>query len=76
MPKNLAALSKFWFKHILDPCVLSGLFSAFDANIALGTPPTKFALSYAYPFMCLSFFMCCYERILPKMFGLLVIIRV
>ncbi|WP_242135031.1 DMT family transporter [Aestuariivivens marinum] len=82
MPEGLAALTKFWFKLILDPWVLSGLLSAFIASIAWMATLTKFELSYAYPFMSLSFVVVFFMSVLlfnelitiPKVLGLLLVI--
>lgn len=52
-----AAMDKviFLLKLLLDPLVLSGFFSAFVASIFWMGAMTKFDISYAYPFMSLSF---------------------
>jgi len=46
----------FFLAHIfIDPFILSGFFSAFIASFCWMAAMTKFELSYAYPFMSLSF---------------------
>jgi drug/metabolite transporter (DMT)-like permease len=40
---------------ILDPYILSGLFSAFLASLFWMAAMTKFSLSFAYPFMSSAF---------------------
>ena len=82
MPEGFVDLAKFWFKLILDPWVLSGLLSAFIASIAWMATLTKFELSYAYPFMSLSFVIVFFMSVLlfnelitiPKVLGLLLVI--
>ncbi len=48
---------KLWFlvKLFFDPFLMSGLASAFIASIFWLLAMTKFELSFAYPFMSLSF---------------------
>uniref|UniRef100_UPI001968797F EamA family transporter n=1 Tax=Rufibacter psychrotolerans TaxID=2812556 RepID=UPI001968797F len=48
---------KFLFiaKFFLDPFILSGFASAFIASIFWMAAMTKFEISFAYPFMSLSF---------------------
>lgn len=45
----------FLIKLLLDPVVLSGFLSAFVASLFWMAAMTKFNISYAYPFMSLSF---------------------
>ncbi|MEN1967469.1 EamA family transporter [Lentibacillus sp. N15] len=45
----------FLFKLLLDPIILSGFLSAFVASLFWMAAMTKFNISYAYPFMSLSF---------------------
>ncbi|SFL45844.1 EamA family transporter [Salibacterium qingdaonense] len=45
----------FLLKLLLDPLVLSGFLSAFLAAMCWMAAMTKFDISYAYPFMSLSF---------------------
>jgi len=45
----------FLFKALMDPFVLSGLAAAFAASLFWMLAMTKFQLSYAYPFMSLSY---------------------
>jgi len=45
----------FLLKLLLDPVILSGFLSAFVASLFWMAAMTKFNISYAYPFMSLSF---------------------
>lgn len=45
----------FLLKLLLDPLILSGFVSAFIASMFWMAAMTKFDISYAYPFMSLSF---------------------
>lgn len=45
----------FLLKLFLDPFILSGFISAFVASLCWMAAMTKFELSYAYPFMGLTF---------------------
>jgi len=45
----------FLFKLLLDPLILSGFISAFVASIFWMAAMTKFNISFAYPFMSLSY---------------------
>lgn len=45
----------FLAKLLVDPFILSGLFSAFAASLFWMMAMTKFEISYAYPFMSLAF---------------------
>ncbi|CDQ38863.1 MULTISPECIES: EamA family transporter [Virgibacillus] len=45
----------FLLQLLLNPWILSGLFSAFLAALCWMAAMTKFDISYAYPFMSLSF---------------------
>lgn len=45
----------FLFRLLLDPVILSGFLSAFVASLFWMAAMTKFNISYAYPFMSLSF---------------------
>ena len=49
MPDSAADKVYFLFKALLDPFILSGLFSAFVASIFWMAAMTKFDVSYAYP---------------------------
>jgi uncharacterized membrane protein len=48
---------KWWFlfKSIFDPFIFSSFLAAFIASLTWMAALTKFQLSYAYPFMSLSF---------------------
>lgn len=45
----------FIFRLLLDPVILSGFLSAFIASLFWMAAMTKFNISFAYPFMSLSF---------------------
>ncbi|MBP1970692.1 multidrug transporter EmrE-like cation transporter [Virgibacillus natechei] len=45
----------FLFQLLLNPWILSGFFAAFLAALSWMAAMTKFNISYAYPFMSLSF---------------------
>jgi len=45
----------FLFRLLFDPFILSGLLSAFIASLFWMAAMTKFDISFAYPFMSLSF---------------------
>ncbi|WP_188454233.1 EamA family transporter [Virgibacillus oceani] len=45
----------FLLQLLLDPIILSGFLSAFVASLFWMAAMTKFNISYAYPFMSLSF---------------------
>lgn len=45
----------FILRLLLNPWILSGLFSAFLASLTWMAAMTKFDISYAYPFMSLAF---------------------
>lgn len=45
----------FLFQLLLNPWILSGFLSAFVASLFWMAAMTKFNISYAYPFMSLSF---------------------
>lgn len=55
MPLIVSEKIYFIAKLLIDPWVLSGFFSAFIASLFWMAAMTKFDLSYAYPFMSLSF---------------------
>lgn len=55
LPAPPADKLAFLLALFLDPWVLSGFFSAFLAAICWMAAMTRFELSYAYPFMSLSF---------------------
>lgn len=55
MPAEFTAKAWFIVKLLLDPLILSGFFSAFVASLFWMAVMTKFDISYAYPFMSLSF---------------------
>lgn len=45
----------FLFSVLLDPFILSGLISAFVASLCWMAAMTKFDLSYAYPFVGITY---------------------
>ncbi|SEB16442.1 EamA-like transporter family protein [Thalassobacillus cyri] len=55
LPLELKDKIVFLFQLLLDPLILSGFLSAFVASIFWMAAMTKFNISYAYPFMSLSF---------------------
>ena len=56
-PFPAAPIEKLWFlaRLVFNPWVLSGFAAAFGASLCWMAAMTKFQLSYAYPFMSLSF---------------------
>jgi uncharacterized membrane protein len=55
LPPGTAEKLFFLLKLLFDPWVLSGFVSAFVASLFWMAAMTRFALSFAYPFMSLSF---------------------
>lgn len=55
LPTDFGDKALFLIKLLLDPLVLSGFVSAFIASMFWMAAMTKFDISYAYPFMSLSF---------------------
>jgi len=55
LPAELADKILFMAKLFVDPWLLSGFGAAFIASIFWMAAMTKFELSFAYPFMSLSF---------------------
>jgi drug/metabolite transporter (DMT)-like permease len=55
MPELFYGKIIFLLKLFLDPFVLSGFISAFFASLFWMAAMTKFELSFAYPFMGVSF---------------------
>ena len=55
VPDDMEGKLRFVVQVLLDPLILSGLAAAFLASIFWMAAMTKFDLSYAYPFMSLSF---------------------
>jgi drug/metabolite transporter (DMT)-like permease len=55
LPDESLAKIIFLLKLFLDPFILSGFVSAFLASMCWMAAMTKFELSYAYPFMGLTF---------------------
>jgi len=54
-PENTIEKLLFLLKSIFDPFILSGLLAAFIASLFWMLAMSKFQLSFAYPFMSLSF---------------------
>jgi multidrug transporter EmrE-like cation transporter len=82
LPEDLSGKFGFLFNVLIDPWVISGLVSAMAASFFWIAAMTKFDLSYAYPFMSLSFVLVLFLSALlfhepvtvPKLLGLLLII--
>ena len=55
LPDSITQKIIFLYHLLLDPYILSGLFSALLAAFFWMAAMTKFELSYAYPFMSLAF---------------------
>lgn len=55
LPVDFTEKIFFLLAMFKDPWILSAFFSAFIASLAWMAAMTKFDLSYAYPFMSLSF---------------------
>ena len=55
LPSNLDDKIIFLLKLLVDPYVLSGFIAAFIAAVSWMAAMTVFDLSYAYPFMSISF---------------------
>lgn len=55
LPSGFAEKGHFFLQLLINPWIISGLAAAFLASLAWMTAMTKFELSYAYPFMSLSF---------------------
>lgn len=55
LPEDLGDKILFLLKLLLDPFILSGFFAAFVASLFWMAAMTKSDVSYAYPFMSLSF---------------------
>lgn len=55
LPDDLMEKAAFILRLLLDPVILSGFLSAFVASLFWMAAMTKFNISFAYPFMSLSF---------------------
>ncbi len=55
MPESLREKFVFLFLAVFDPFIFSGFVAAFLASITWMAALTKLQLSFAYPFMSLSF---------------------
>lgn len=55
LPEQFSEKIYFLFNLLLDPFIFSGFVSAISASFFWMAAMTKFDLSYAYPFMSLSF---------------------
>lgn len=55
LPEKVIEKFSFIFFLLLNPWIITGLLSAFLASLFWMAAMTKFPISYAYPFMSLSF---------------------
>lgn len=55
LPDHFIEKTTFLFMQFLNPWIISGFISAFIASLCWMAAMTKFELSYAYPYMGLSF---------------------
>jgi len=55
MPEEIMGKLVFLGKALLDPFIISGFGAAFIASLFWMSAMTKFEVSYAYPFMSISF---------------------
>ena len=55
LPEGLQEKAVFMLQLFLDPWLISGFAAAFVASLFWMAAMTKFELSFAYPFMSLSF---------------------
>jgi drug/metabolite transporter (DMT)-like permease len=55
LPADTIGKLKFLLLLLYDPAIFSGFAAAFLASLAWMAAMTKFELSYAYPFMSLTF---------------------
>ena len=55
LPDGFVEKIQFLARVLLDPFILSGVASAFLSSLFWIAAMTRFSLSYAYPFMSLSF---------------------
>ncbi|GAA3402974.1 EamA family transporter [Paenibacillus hodogayensis] len=82
LPETLIEKLRFLVKVFSDIYILSGFLSAFVASVLWIGAMTKFEISYAYPFMSLSFVLVFFSSIflfnesisLLKVVGLLIIV--
>jgi drug/metabolite transporter (DMT)-like permease len=82
LPVDLAKKAVFLTGLFLDPWILTAILGAFFAGLAWMAAMTKLELSYAYPFMSLSFVLVSifsgflfHEAVTaPKVLGMLLII--
>jgi len=82
LPGELAKKVLFLTGLLVDPWVLTGIFAAFFAGLSWMTAMTKLELSFAYPFISLSFVLVfVFSALLfhetvtaPKVIGMLLII--
>ena len=82
LPEIMSEKIAFMLRLFLDPFILSGFASAFIASLFWMAAMTKFELSFAYPFMSLSFILVLVLSVLlfgemltiGKILGLLLII--
>jgi drug/metabolite transporter (DMT)-like permease len=82
LPVDLTKKALFVIALLLDPWVLAGIFAAFCAGLCWMSAMTRLELSFAYPFMSLSFVLVFvfsallfHETVtVPKVVGMLLII--
>ena len=55
LPVNKIEIPTFLFKSLFQPYIMSGLLCAFIAAISWIGAASKFKLSYAYPFVSLTY---------------------
>ena len=55
IPEDFTAKIGFVFSLIFDPWILSGVIATFFAGVSWIIAMTKFDISYAYPFVSLSY---------------------
>ncbi len=55
IPSEMIEKIYFFLGFIINPWILSAFFAAFLASLSWMAALTKFTLSYAYPFMSLTF---------------------
>ena len=82
LPVGAIEKISFILRLLLNPWILSGLFSAFLASLTWMAAMTKFTLSYAYPFISLTFVLIMLAATIlfrepitvPKLFGIIAIV--
>lgn len=64
LPEAILPKLKFIIGLLIDPFIISGFASAFIASLFWMAAMTKFQISFAYPFMSLSFILVLFLSIL------------